>query len=56
MELNYEVIDGIYVPTVRRSFAPNPATGKYSMNGEYTFKNVKFGNGFKKEDFMLKGM
>lgn len=56
MELNYEVIEGIYVPTVRRSFAPNPSTGEYTMNGEYTFSNIKFGNGYKKEDFMLKGM
>lgn len=56
MEIDYQVIDGIYVPAKRRSFAPNPATGEYTMNGEYTFSNVKFNNGFKKEDFMLKGM
>lgn len=53
MEHNYEVIDGIYVPTVRRSYAPNPETGKYTLNGEYTFKNVKFNNGFKEADFVL---
>jgi len=55
MTINYEVIEGIYVPVVRRSYAPNPATGEYKMNGEYTFSNIKFNNGFKKEDFVLKG-
>lgn len=50
---NYEVIDGIYVPTVRRSYGPNPQTGEYALNGEYTFKNVKFKNGFKESDFVL---
>ena len=50
---NYEVIDGIYVPTVRKSYGPNPQTGEYALNGEYTFKNVKFNNGFKESDFVL---
>ena len=53
---NYEKIDGIYIPTVRRSFAPNPETGEYSLNGEYTFMNIKFNNGFKSSDFVLKGL
>ncbi len=55
MTMEYEKIDGIYIPTVRRSYAPNKE-GEYSLNGEYTFSNIKFGNGFKAEDFMLKGM
>ncbi len=53
MTHSYEVIDGIHVPTVRRSYAPNPETGEYTLNGEYTFKNVKFNNGFKESDFVL---
>ncbi len=55
MTLEYEKIDGIYVPMVRKSYAPNPETGEYSLNGEYTFKQVKFNNGFKPADFVLKG-
>jgi len=55
MELTYENFDGIYIPTKRKSFGPNPATGEYVMNGEYTFKNIKFNNGFKVSDFALNG-
>ncbi len=55
MEIEYDIIEGIYVPTKRRSYAPNPETGAYTLNGEYTFSNIKFNNGFKKEDFALKG-
>ncbi len=55
MELSYEKIEDVYVPTVRKSYAPNPATGEYVLNGEYTFKNVKFNNGFKATDFVLSG-
>ncbi len=55
MTISYQVIDGIYVPVSRKSYAPTPA-GEYQLNGEYTFKNVKFGNGFRAEDFVLKGM
>ena len=55
MELTYKKIDGIYVPVKRQSFAPNPETGEYAINGEYTFKNVKFDNGFKTADFVLTG-
>jgi len=55
MEISYDIIDGIYIPARRKSFGPNPETGEYVMNGEYTFSNIKFNNGFKKEDFVLKG-
>ena len=55
MEIGYDVVDGIYIPARRKSYAPNPETGKYTLNGEYTFSNIKFNNGFKKEDFALKG-
>ena len=54
MTMSYEVIDGIYIPTVRKSYGPNPETGKYQHGGTYTFKNVTFGNGFKAQDFILK--
>jgi len=56
MTMHYDKIDGIYVPTVRKSYAPNPQTGEYQLNGEYTFRDVKFKNGFKPEDFKLIGM
>ena len=55
MTLSYDVIEGIYIPTVRKSYGPNPATGEYVHNGTYTFSNIKFNNGFKKEDFVLVG-
>ena len=55
MTMSYEIIDGIYIPTVRNSYGPNPETGEYQLGGTYTFKNVKFNNGFKAEDFVLKG-
>lgn len=55
MTMSYEVIDGIYVPVVRESFGPNPETGEYQLGGRYTFKDVKFNNGFKATDFALKG-
>lgn len=55
MEIGYDVIDGIYIPARRKSYAPNPQTGEYAVNGEYTFSNVKFNNGFTKDDFVLKG-
>lgn len=55
MDVTYEKIQGIYVPTKRKSYAPNPETGEYTLNGEYTFQNVKFNNGFKPADFVLMG-
>ena len=55
MTLSYDVIEGIYIPTTRESFGPNPETGEYQLGGRYTFKDIKFNNGFKAEDFVLKG-
>lgn len=52
MTLEYKVIDGMYISTVRKSFAPNEK-GAYNLNGQYTFSEIKFNNGFKKEDFIL---
>jgi hypothetical protein len=53
MTLEYEIVDGMYISTVRKSFVPNNK-GDYQLNGEYIFSNIKFNNGFKKEDFILK--
>lgn len=53
MTLEYTVVDEIYISTVRRSFAPNNK-GEYNLNGEYIFSEIKFNNGFNKEDFILK--
>ena len=55
MTHSYENFKGIYIPTKRKSYAPNPETGEYQINGEYTFKDVKFNNGFKVKDFLIKG-
>jgi len=55
MTMNYQKIDGIYIPTVRKSYAPNPDTGEYTINGEYTFSNIKFKNKFTPSDFLLTG-
>jgi hypothetical protein len=52
MTLTYEIVDGIYLTTVRESYVPNEK-GEYALNGRYTFKNIKFNNGFKAEDFKL---
>jgi len=52
MECDYEEIDGILLTTKRRAYAPDQE-GKYNLIGEYTSKNVKFKNKFKKADFML---
>ncbi len=54
MTLSYEIIEGIYIPTKRESFAPNPETGEYQLGGRYTFTDIKFNNGFKADDFILK--
>jgi hypothetical protein len=51
MTIKYEVIDGIYVTTVRKGYMPNK-DGGFSPIGEFTFKDVKFNNGYKKEDFL----
>ena len=52
MELDYELVDGVYIATKRRSYAPD-ATGKYSQNGEYTSKNIKFNNSFTMADLKI---
>lgn len=52
MTLTYDIVDGIYLTTVRESFGPNEM-GEYVLNGRYTFKDIKFNNGFKAEDFKL---
>ena len=53
MTLDYEVVDGLYISTVRKSYAPNEK-GEYQLNGTYTFKDITFNNGFKSEDFVQK--
>ena len=53
MTLVYEKIDGILVSTVRKGFMPNDK-GEYVPLGDFTFSDVKFNNGFKKESFLLK--
>lgn len=52
MTLEYEVVDGLYLTTVRKSYGPNEK-GEYNLGGIYTFKDIKFNNGFKAEDFKL---
>ncbi|WP_299162417.1 DUF6503 family protein [uncultured Eudoraea sp.] len=52
MTLAYEIIDGIYLTTLRESYGPNEQ-GEYLLNGRYTFKDIKFNNGFKGKDFRL---
>jgi len=52
MELDYELIDGIYIATTRRAFAPNEK-GEFNQMGEYLSKNIKFNNKFKKQDFKI---
>ncbi|MBC3758932.1 hypothetical protein H7U19_10985 [Hyunsoonleella sp. SJ7] len=53
MTLQYEIVDGLHISTVRKSFVPNEK-GEYHDNGTYTFSEIKFNNGFKKEGFILK--
>lgn len=52
MVIQYEVIDEIYVPAVRKVYGPDPK-GEYHLAGEFTFSDVKFNNGFNKETFLL---
>ncbi|GAA4899377.1 hypothetical protein GCM10023311_25810 [Flaviramulus aquimarinus] len=52
MTLTYEIVDGILVSTVRKGFMPTE-TGDYIPIGTYTFSDIKFNNGFIKDDFML---
>lgn len=53
MTLDYELVDGLYISTIRNSYGPNEK-GEYELNGTYTFKDITFNNGFKPEDFVLK--
>ena len=53
MTLDYEMVDGLYISTVRKSYGPDK-NGVYQHNGTYTFKDISFNNGFKPEDFRLK--
>ena len=53
MTLDYEVVDGLYISTMRKSFGPNEK-GEYQLNGAYSFKDITFNNGFKPEDFVQK--
>jgi len=52
MELDYEVVDGVYIATSRRAYAPNKE-GEYGQMGEYTTKEIKFSNGFTMDDFKI---
>jgi len=52
MILTYEKIDGILITTVRKGYMPSE-NGDYVPIGVYTFSEIKFNNGFKKEDFLL---
>lgn len=55
MELDYREIDGLQIATKRRVFMPG-ADGKPGSepNLVQTLTDVKFNNGFSKQDFMLK--
>lgn len=52
MTLSYEEIDGILISTVRKGYMPD-GKGSYTPIGIFTFSQVKFDNGFQKEDFIL---
>ena len=49
MDLEYEKIDGVYIATKRKAFAPNEK-GEYNQMGEYTSKDIKFNNNFGMDD------
>ncbi|CAM4402035.1 DUF6503 family protein [Zobellia nedashkovskayae] len=53
MTLSYEKVDGLLLSTVRKSYMPDKKGG-YMETGVYTMSDIKFNNGFKKEDFLLK--
>ena len=53
MTLEYEMIDGMHISTVRKSYGPDEK-GEYHQNGVYTFKDIKFNNGFTPDDFIQK--
>ncbi|MFT6415395.1 MAG: hypothetical protein ACJARZ_000731 [Dokdonia sp.] len=52
MTLTYEKVDGVLISTVRKGFMPNDKGG-YDPMGVYTFSQIKFDNGFRKDDFKL---
>ena len=56
MTMDYEKIGGVYIPTTRKSYAPNPETGEYALNGQYIFSKIKFKNKYKPQDFKIAGM
>lgn len=51
MTLDYEIIDGMHISTLRKSYGPNEK-GEYHQNGVYTFKDIKFNNGFTPDSFI----
>lgn len=53
MELAYEKVDGLYIATTRKLFAPNPETGEYVQGGQYVSSEIQFSNGFKESDLAL---
>lgn len=52
MTLSYEKVDGVIISTIRKGFMPSKK-GDYIPIGLYTFSDIKFNNGFNKEDFIL---
>ncbi len=52
MTLEYTTIDGIFVATKRKAFAPNEK-GEYNLFIEFTTKEVEFNNGFKTSDLKI---
>ncbi|MGJ8736447.1 DUF6503 family protein [Zobellia laminariae] len=52
MTLTYEKVDGLLLSTVRKSYMPDKKGG-FVETGVYTMSDIKFNNGFKKEDFLL---
>ena len=52
MTLTYKEVDGILVTPIRKGYMPNEK-GEYVPIGVFTFSEISFNNGFKKEDFIL---
>jgi len=52
MDLKYEKIQGVYIATERKAYAPNEK-GEYNQMGEYTSKNIKFNNNFGMDDLKI---
>lgn len=48
MTVTYEELDGLYIPTVRKSY-----NNDGSIKGIYTFKNITFNNGFTTKYFKI---